>query len=330
MYEKKRIWIKKDAVGKELWKNLLLASSLVPDDQVDFTLGIYCDDKLIGTGSLYKNIIKLVAVAESYQNENLLTTIIMSLSSRLREEGQTHFFLYTSPSSASSFQSLGFTEIVRTENLVFMEQGFPDFSDYENVLRSHKKMATSAGAIVMNANPFTNGHLYLIERAAQENDVVYLFVLSENYSEFSTTERMKLVKAGTKHIKQVVVLPTKDYQVSAATFPSYFLKDQAQEHIAQVQARMDATLFKDKISPILGIQTRYVGEEPFSPVTELYNRSMKEVFSDEITLTIIPRLEVKGQVVSATKVRKLLQENHLESIRELVPSTTFTYLKEKK
>ena len=38
----------------------------------------------------------------------------------------------------------------------------------------------------MNCNPFTKGHKYLIEKASKENDVVHLFILTEDKSEFST------------------------------------------------------------------------------------------------------------------------------------------------
>lgn len=137
-----------------------------------------------------------------------------------------------------------------------------------------------------------------------------------------------LVEAGTKHLPNVVVLPTRDYQVSSATFPSYFLKDQAIESVARIQATLDATLFKERIAPALHIKTRYVGEEPLSPVTEVYNESMRQVFSDSIDLVIIPRLQIEGQVISATRVRKALKEDDFPTIKKLVPPTTYVYLVE--
>lgn len=178
----------------------------------------------------------------------------------------------------------------------------------------------------MNANPFTKGHLYLVETAAAQVDVLYLFVLSDDRSEFSTEERSTLVKAGTQHLPNVVILPTRDYQVSSATFPSYFLKDQAVESIARVQAALDATLFKERIAPALQIKTRFVGEEPLSPVTEVYNESMREIFSDTLALTVVPRIELDGQVISATRVRKALKEDDFQTIKKLVPATTYLYL----
>ena len=111
-----------------------------------------------------------------------------------------------------------------------------------------------------------------------------------------------------------------------ATFPSYFLKDQAVESIARVQAVLDATLFKERIAPALQIKTRFVGEEPLSPVTEVYNESMREIFSDTLALTVVPRIELEGQVISATRVRKALKEDDFQTIKKLVPATTYLYL----
>jgi len=328
MYELKRVWLMHDPAAKNTWEQLLLASELVPDEQVDYTVGLYEKDQLIATGSTYQNIIKLVAISPEYQSEDLLSRIVMALTSKLREEGVIHFFLYTKPSAAIAFSSLGFKEIVRTENILFMEHGSPDFSDFLALLNSRKKQAAHAGAIVMNANPFTKGHLYLVETAAAQVDVLYLFVLSEDRSDFSTAERSKLVEAGTKHLPNVVILPTRDYQVSSATFPSYFLKDQAKENVARTQAVLDATLFKEKIVPVLHIKTRYVGEEPLSPVTEIYNESMRHVFADDLKLVVIPRIEIEGQVISATRVRKALKVDDFQTIKKLVPPTTYTYLVE--
>ena len=120
------------------------------------------------------------------------------------------------------------------------------------------------------------------------------------------------------------------FRSSSATFPSYFLRDRAQESVARIQAKVDATLFKERVAPILNIKHRLVGKEPYSRVTEIYNESMSEVFQDDLELEIIPRLEVEGEVISATKVRQALSEGHPESIKNLVPSTTYDYIQNKK
>ena len=117
--------------------------------------------------------------------------------------------------------------------------------------------------------------------------------------------------------------------VSSLTFPAYFLKDRAQLNIARVQAHLDATLFKERIAPVLHIKKRFVGEEPYSKVTNIYNEAMKEVFDPELSLTILPRLAIKGEIVSATKVRQALKEHNESLVESFLPDNVFAYLKDK-
>ncbi|WP_086444687.1 [citrate (pro-3S)-lyase] ligase [Candidatus Enterococcus lemimoniae] len=319
----RRIWLDRDLAAKQQWSDFLINADLIPDDQLDYTIGIYDQEKLIGTGSIFRNILKCVAVDPSYQNENLLTQIIQALRERLQELGYQHYFLYTKPKTSKLFHSLGFTEIAATSELVFMEQGFPDFKDYLTELKKHQRNTKQNAAIVMNANPFTNGHLYLVTEAAKRAETVYLFVLSEERSLFDANTRLELVKEGVRHLTNVVVLPTREYMVSSATFPAYFLKDQAKANIAKVQAILDATLFKEKIATTLSISTRFVGEEPFSEVTEIYNQAMKKTFGSELKLVILPRKKIDGEAISATKVRALMEQENYAAIKSLVPPKTF-------
>ena len=79
---------------------------------------------------------------------------------------------------------------------------------------------------------------------------------------------------------------------------------------------------------MLDITTRFVGEEPFSPVTNLYNEAMEKIFSPELSLKIIPRLSVSKEIVSATKVRAAIAENNRELLNLLLPTTSLNYLEE--
>ena len=324
--ESKRLWLNRDPDMYAKWAELLEKADLVADDQLDFSVGFFDGEKLIATGSIFQNILKCIAIDPNYQNENLLTQVVQKLREQLQEIGYTHCFLYTKPNVKHLFQSLGFSEIIATEELAFMEQGFPDFNDYLNEIKHLKRSTHKNAGIVMNANPFTNGHLYLITEAAKKNETVYVFVVSEDRSLFDTATRFRLVVEGVNALKNVVVLPTRDYIVSNATFPSYFLKDQAKVSVAKVQAKFDAELFKNKIAPVLEITTRFVGEEPFSQVTEIYNQEMKEVFSSEMNLVILPRKRVADEVISASRVRTLLKQNNEETLKKLVPETTFKEL----
>ncbi|MGX7243662.1 [citrate (pro-3S)-lyase] ligase [Enterococcus quebecensis] len=319
----KRLWLDRDHQTYKQWAELLKTSELIPDDQVDYTIGIYDGKTLIATGSVYHNILKCIAVDSSYQNENLLTQIVQNLREQLIDSGFTHYFLYTKPTVSSLFRSLGFTEIIVTKELAFMEQGMPNFHDYLTEISKLKRPTIKNAGIVMNANPFTKGHLYLITEAAKQNETVYVFVVSEERSLFDTTTRFRLVKEGIKHLKNVVVLPTREYIVSSATFPSYFLKDQAKDTIAKAQATLDAVLFKERIAPVLAITTRFVGEEPLSPVTNIYNQAMEQVFSSTLKLVVLPRKVEADEIISASRVRALMNEGAYEEIKTLVPETTF-------
>lgn len=325
MYSLKRLWLRDQGVYKQ-WASLMDRAGLNKEEELDYTVGIYDNDLLVATGSYYHNILKCLVVCKAFQSENLLTEIIQHLVNRLAEEGEQHYFLYSKPSNELIFRSLGFQKIIAISEILFMERGLPNFASYLSTLAKGKKMGTGSG-IVMNANPFTKGHQYLVETAAQQSQQVYVFVLSEDRSEFSTADRMEMVKRGVAHLSNVTVFPTNDYLVSSATFPSYFLKDSAIKTVAKIQAKVDAQLFKENIAPVLDIRTRFVGEEPYSKVTDTYNHAMQEMFGDSLELVILPRLSIDGEIISATKVREALKNQDDRRLRQFLPSTTYHYLK---
>lgn len=328
MYEVRRIWINRDKHMYTLWKDLIQKAGLSPDEEVDYTVGVFIGEKLVATGSYQENILKCLVVCKKYQSENFLTKLVVHLLGELQMKGITHTFVYTKPENKAIFYSLGFREILSTETVLFMEQGTPNLSSYLSML-SKLNHSENASAIVMNANPFTKGHLFLVQQAAKVSSHVYVFVLSENRSEFSFTDRLAMVKAGVSQIANVTVVPTENYIVSSLTFPTYFLKDQAPLELARIQAKIDALLFKEKIAPRLSITKRFVGEEPYSEVTEVYNQAMKEVFNNEIDLIVLPRLAIEGNIVSATKVREALKQKNQALLKQFLPESSYDYLKKK-
>lgn len=308
------------------WEQLLRATGLAPDTLVDSTLLIWDNGALIATGSRYGNILKCIAIDPGRQGEDLTATILTHLRQDALQAGHRHLFLYTKPQNRFLFSSLFFYPIAATESVLLMENqqnGIGAFLDSQPV-----SAATGiVGAIVMNCNPFTLGHRYLIEQAAKECDRLYVFVLSEDRSYFKTEDRMAMVKAGTADLSNVTVLPTGPYLISSATFPTYFLKDQSSAQDAQCE--LDVAVFGKHFAPHFGISRRYVGSEPFCPVTSAYNRALHKLLPGYgITLYEIPRLETQNTPVSATNVRKLIEAHDAEGVRALVPNTTFQYLKD--
>lgn len=137
-----------------------------------------------------------------------------------------------------------------------------------------------------------------------------------------------MVQAGTEDIPNVTVLPTGPYLISSATFPTYFLKDK--DHLPQIQCQLDIAIFTGYFAPRLGITTRFVGTEPFSASTAMYNRALQaDLPPAGIALREIPRREVDGQAVSASAVRKLLGEGRGAEAAALLPETTLAILKNK-
>lgn len=184
----------------------------------------------------------------------------------------------------------------------------------------------TAGAIVMNCNPFTNGHRKLIEQAAHEVDRLYILVVEEDRSVFPFAVRFEMVKAGTADLANVVVAPSGRFVISSLTFPEYFMKDYVKEKDFDVSG--DVRTFCERIAPPLGITIRFAGAEPFDPVTANYNRSMAELLPQYgLRFREIPRYATDdGRTISATEVRRLLSAGDFAALSSFVPETTLRTL----
>jgi [citrate (pro-3S)-lyase] ligase len=181
------------------------------------------------------------------------------------------------------------------------------------------------GAIVVNCNPFTLGHRYLIDYAAGKVAHLYVFVVEEDKSIFPFADRIKLVEVNTADIENVTVVPSGKFIISALTFSEYFAKTEIQERV--VDPSWDVELFGSEIAPALGIKIRFAGEEPFDNITRQYNQTMARVLPKyNVEFKEIPRKGYGGQMISASRVRKLLDERDFDAIKFLVPIHTFDYL----
>ena len=173
----------------------------------------------------------------------------------------------------------------------------------------------------MNCNPFTLGHRYLIEQAAKQVERLFVMVVREDCSLFAYAERKAMVEQGVAHLKNVTVIDGSEYAISQATFPTYFLK--RLDDAADTQMLLDLDLFRRHIAPALGTTVRFVGTEPTDRLTRRYNQLMHEVLAD---VREIVRLEKEGNAVSASRVRKAMEQGDMSTIRQLVPPTTLPYI----
>ena len=312
---------------KQIWEDFLRRADLEPDENLEKTVLVWDGEDLIATGSRQGNLLKCIAVDENRQGEGITATLITALRQDAFACGQRHLFLYTKPQNEFMFSSLFFYPVAKSGKVLLMESrkdGVREFVESLPRVASGGKI----GAAVMHCNPFTLGHRYLVESAAGECDHLYVFVLSEEGGMFSASDRMEMVKSGTADLPNVTVLPTGPYLISSATFPSYFLKDK--ENLPAIQCRLDIEVFTRYFAPRLGITHRFVGSEPFSPSTAMYNAALAEHLPPAgIRVKELPRLEKDGLAVSARAVRALLEAGRKTEAALRLPQTTVEILMRK-
>ena len=284
------------------------------------------DGNIVVGGGLQGNVIKCIAVGAAARETGLSNKLISHLITMATQQGHQTIKVFTKPENRNVFESMGFKVLASAPKAILMENGVKGIAIYCDYLcRMRGDRPDGAAAIVMNANPFTRGHRYLVEQAAKEASTLYVIAVREDRSTFSYAERLAMIQAGCKGLENVVVVEGSDYAISELTFPTYFLKqvtDATDTHI-----RLDLDLFARHIAPALDVTTRYVGSEPIDALTKRYNELMQEQLPQHgIAVMAIERLPQDGQPVSASRVRQALNDGSLSHAAELVPATTVPYL----
>jgi len=270
-------------------------------------------DILAGAG-LYRDIVKCVAVSESARSEGLVAPLVSHILAQAAQAGITCLKVFTKPENEAIFASLGFHTLAAAPQAILMENG-RGLEHYCAYLRTLPRSGRS-GVVVMNANPFTLGHQYLLREAASQVDTLFVIPVKEDLSTFPYAERLEMIRAGAPS-HNIVVAEGSDYQISAATFPTYFLKDLSAA--AETQMRLDLDLFARHIAPALNAEVRFVGTEPADALTARYNTLMKEVLPQVVE---IPRLEAEGSAVSASAVRRALEGGSFAAAAALTPASS--------
>lgn len=305
---------------KAAWSALLSKSGL-EESTAEHTVLIWEGDELIATGSREGSILKCIAVDDGHQGEGLTATVLTQLRQEAFQAGISKLFLYTKPRNEHLFTPLLFHPIAKTGKVLLMEDNVRGIRRF---LSSLPAPDGECGCIVMNADPFTFGHRYLVETASAQCENLLIFVLSEDRGHVPAADRLELVKRGTADLPNVTVLPTGPYLISSATFPTYFLKDR--DDVREVQCMLDVEIFTKYFAPHFHITRRFVGMEPLSVLTARYNEVLKSQLPPRgIAVTELPRLETSGTPISASAVRRALTEGDRGTVRSLVPPTTYDY-----
>ena len=293
--------------------------------EVDLYLAVLSEEgAILAGGGLQRDILKCLAVSAEARSLGLSVPLFSRLISVASERGYTNVKVFTKPENRSVFESLGFKLLAEAPKAILMENG-RGLEECCNYLRGHR----ASGVIVMNANPFTLGHRYLVEqaslsfRAPEGRRNLTIIPVKEDASRFPYSERLEMIRTGSGDMADVV--EGSDYQISAATFPTYFLKNLSDA--AETQMRLDIDLFGRHIAPALGAHVRFVGTEPADPLTARYNALMKELLPKYgVEVVEISRLTDPESPVTATRVRSLLDAGLFKAASALTPESTWPYL----
>jgi len=287
------------------------------------------NDDIVACGGIAGRVLKNIAIDESVQGEGLALSLMSELLKVAYADGRDELFLFTKPQYEEVFEACGFKLIDGAAGKVILMENRYNIEAYKNRLHKLRHSGEVVGSIVMNCNPFTLGHRYLVEQACERSHWVHLFVVKEDASFFSFHDRYRLICEGLSHLKNLTIHEGSDYIISKATFPTYFIKDKKQ--IDSLYTELDLNIFRNHLAPELGITHRFVGQEPLCVVTNEYNQQMKKILSrpstsPSIEVVELERIEYKGEPISASRVRRLMQERNVEEIRHLVPPTTYALI----
>jgi [citrate (pro-3S)-lyase] ligase len=318
-------------------RRLIESQGLAFEDGCDDMVGVYDDlpptgevgrlasraSRLVATAARAGYVLKMFAVDEAYQGGDVLGALASELVALGRAAGHESLLVFTRPQHAPSFQHCQFRLLVTTGDVALLECG----GGLERYLETNRHLRREGrnGAVVINGNPFTRGHQFLVETAAAQVDTLYVFIVREDRSVFPFSVRYRLAVESVAHVRNAVLLDTSRYAVSAATFPSYFLRRHDEK--ARLQMEVDVRLFAAHVAPAFGITRRFVGHEPYCETTAAYNGAMATFLpAYGIELVEVPRATDGDRFISATTVRQALAAGDSAALERLVPPATLAYL----
>ena len=299
---------------------------LAMDKDIEYSMVLMDGGRIVATGSFFGRVLKCIAIDDEYRDQGLSARVLTHLTNEQFRSGRKHLFIYTKPWNRKIFTELGYYPVAEVTDKVILMENRPDgIERYLDELVKETGTVSPAASVVVNCNPFTLGHKYLLEYAAARCQLLHVFVVWEDNSVFPVETRYRLVEKGVEHLHNVVLHKGRDYIISNATFPSYFIKKY--EDLVETHARLDIGIFAKHIASTLKIKKRFVGEEPYCLVTAAYNNLMKQILPPNgIEVEEIPRITYSGSAISASRVRELIRHGDMDAVKELVPDTTYQFL----
>jgi [citrate (pro-3S)-lyase] ligase len=288
--------------------------------------------RLVACAGMAGGTVKCVAIDPALRGQNIALQLMDEVGNLAMERGRSHLFLYTKPSNLALFQGCGFHLLMEVPGHACLLENTPvGLRDTLRSLAAHRQPGARIGGIVLNANPFTLGHAYLVRRALEDCDWLHVLVVAEDASAIPFADRLALVRSALSGLERVTVHAGSRYLVSKATFPRYFIKDTTLADACG--AAMDLLMFRGHIAPALGITHRYVGTEPYCLITQSYNEDMHRWLEDErgpgpaVEVVEVRRLDSGGRAISASEVRHRAERGDFQTISRMVPQATLDYLR---
>ena len=305
--------------------------------RLDYLAGIFDDDdRLLACGGLDGSTIKGLAVCAEARHLNLAAKIVTHLRAYALEEGCRDVTVFTRPQNIPLFRSMGFCLIGQSEGAALLETDRLALDRYLGHLRSLRPKVGTCGVIVMNANPLTKGHLYLIDQASRRCDRLVIIPVADNpLTLFSYHERRAMLAEAVTQFPHVTLAEASLYTVSRATFPTYFIKEKSRRSSAHIE--LDLNIFTRHIAPALQASLRFVGTEPADELTAEYNAAMHRLLPPAgIEVVELERMTLPAQSspspaaeaapVSASSLRRALQEGRTWQAVQLAAPQAVPYV----
>ncbi|ATZ17636.1 GNAT family N-acetyltransferase [Mesoplasma melaleucae] len=294
---------------------------------IDCTIIAWEANEIIGVCSKNKNIIKNIAVDDSQKGLGLFNQLLSEIKKQIIIENYNNTFVITKKCNKKFFEDINFKKIYENDKIAFLAENIDEYNNYKKFV-NNSKFCKKTGVILLNANPLTKGHQFLIEESRKENDLTVLIPVIDDSSFFTTKERLEILSANYQNSKDIKIFEGTQFLISKKLFPSYFIK--SDEDVITEESEMNAWLFKDIFSEQVksgNTITRYLGSEPFSKTTNKYNEFIQHLYEKDalkIKVKIVERYTNKNNdIISASKVRKLIYDEQIDKLKDFVSDETF-------
>ena len=147
---------------------------------VELFVVAHVGDDIVACGGIAGRVLKNIAIDESVQGEGVALSLMSELLKVAYADGRDELFLFTKPMYEEVFESCGFKLIDGAANKVILMENRYNIEAYKKRLHKLRHSGEVVGSIVMNCNPFTLGHRYLVEQACERSDWVHLYVVKED------------------------------------------------------------------------------------------------------------------------------------------------------